>query len=86
MTRSVERVVYSIPTDMRVELEQLVEQSVAENSGQAVGAPTIRFDGTNTLLEVDRNEWWDDLMKRRHLQLVLLAVNRVSASRSSNKL
>jgi hypothetical protein len=86
MTRHTVRVVYAVPTYMRAEFEQLVEQSVAENSGHAVGAPTIHFDGANTLLEVDRNEWWDDLMKRRHLQLVLLAVNRVSASRSSNKL
>ncbi len=80
MSRERVRAVYSIPTDMRAELEQLIEHCVAENSGRAVGAPSVRFDGATTTLEVDQHEWWTELMKIRYPQLVLLAVNRCATS------
>ncbi len=59
------RVMYSIPTDMRPELEQLVAQCLAENGGKTVGDPSIIFDRGATRLEVNEHPWWTDLMRVR---------------------
>ena len=71
---------YGFPTDMRNELEQLVERCCAENGGRAVGEPSISFDGQATRLEVDEHAWWKENMSLHYLQLVLIGANRIIVS------
>jgi hypothetical protein len=71
---------YGFPTDMRTEIEQLVERCCAENGGRAVGDPSISFDGKSTVLEVDEHAWWKENMRLHYLQLVLVGANRIIAA------
>lgn len=71
---------YGFPTDLRIELEQLVERCCGENAGHAVGDPSISFDGKATRLEVDEHPWWNEIMRIHYLQLVLVGANRIIAS------
>jgi len=71
------RFAYSFPTDMRAELEQIVSQCAAENGGRVLGDPTISYDGKSTSLQVDEVPWWTELMRLRHMQLVLIGANRI---------
>lgn len=74
------RNIYGFPTDLRIELEQLVERCAAENKGRAVGEPSISFDGRATRFEIDEHPWWNETMRVHYLQLVLIGANRITAS------
>lgn len=72
------RNVYSIPTDVRFELDQLIDQCAAENGGILVGNPSVSYKGEATRLEVDDHFWWNETMRVRYPQFVLMSVNRIT--------
>lgn len=77
MTRVEVRHVYSLPTDLRWEVNQLIEQCAAETGATVVGAPTVYFDGSFTTLEVNPHPWWEQHMAVHYRRLTQLAVNRL---------
>lgn len=76
------RNIYSIPTDVRPELDQLIEQCSAENGGLVVGNPSVTFSVGSTRLEVDDHVWWKEIMRVRYSQLVLIGVNRMTQGKN----
>ncbi len=75
------RIRYGFPYSIRLQLETIVEQCIAENGGRAVGNPSVV--GGGKILEVDDHPWWSQHMAVAYKQLMAMAINQAGMDQAS---